>query len=163
MEVVGQYLEDVQHFVRQGGAVCQGASEDNQKIDTFWRFLTAKVFHWFENSMKKQGVDAIPPEEYNYNITRDDMKVRFKRQYVPEWALSVIRREWHKVQGQMFLYRGRFTPKMPIFTQPKTTLYLTEKNCAFHRRLRIVRIIIYKNLDNFYFILVAHEIVLCTS
>jgi len=31
------------------------------------------------------------------------------------------------------------------------------------RSLRIVRIIIYKNLDNFYFILVAHEIVLCTS
>jgi len=65
-----------------------------------------------------------------------------------------------KVQGQKFPYRG---PKMPVFTQPKTTLYLTEKNCAFHRRLRIVRIIIYKNLDNFYFILVAHEIVLCTS
>ena len=41
---------------------------------------------------------------------------------------------------------------MPVFTQPKTTLYLTEKNCAFHRRLRIVRIIIYKNLDSFYFI-----------
>jgi len=61
MEVVAQYLEDVQHFVQQGGAVCQGASEDNQKFDTFWRFLTAKVFHWFENSMKKQGVDAIPP------------------------------------------------------------------------------------------------------
>ena len=38
-----------------------------------------------------------------------------------------------------------------------------EKNSAFHRHLRIVRIIIYKNLDNFYFILVAHEIVLCTS
>ena len=68
-----------------------------------------------------------------------------------------------KVQGQKFPYRGRFTPKMPVFTPPKTTLYLTEKNCAFHRRLRIVRIIIYKNLDNFYFILVAHKIVLCTS
>jgi len=38
-----------------------------------------------------------------------------------------------------------------------------EKNCTFHRRLRIVRIIIYKNLDNIYFILVVHEIVLCTS
>ena len=69
----------------------------------------------------------------------------------------------YKVQGQKFPYRGRFTPKMPLFTQPKTTLYLTEKNCAFHRRLRIVRIIICKNLDNFYFILVAYEIVLCTS
>jgi len=36
MEVVTQYLEDVQHFVRQGGAVCQGASEDNQMSRT-WR------------------------------------------------------------------------------------------------------------------------------
>ena len=95
MEVVAQYLEDVQHFVRQRGAVCQGASEDNQKVDTFWRFLTAKVFHWFENSMKKQGVDIIPPEEYNYNITWDDMKFVFKRQYVPERAVSVDRREWY--------------------------------------------------------------------
>ena len=49
----------------------------------------------------------------------------------------------YKVQGQKFPYRGRYTPKMPVFTQPKTTLYLTEKNCAFHRHLRIVRIIIY--------------------
>jgi len=57
LEVVAQFLEDVQHYVRQGGAVCQKASEDNQKIDTFWRFLTAKVFHWFENCMKKQGVN----------------------------------------------------------------------------------------------------------
>jgi len=93
IEVVVQYLEDVQHFVRQGGAVCQGSSEDNQKINTFGHFLTAMVFHWFENSMKKQGVDAIPPQEYNYNITWDDMKVIFKRQYVPERAISVIRRE----------------------------------------------------------------------
>jgi len=41
---------------------------------------------------------------------------------------------------------------MPIFTQPKTTLYLTEKNCAFHRRLRIVRIIIYKILIILFYI-----------
>jgi len=98
MEVVTQYLEDVQHFVRQGGAVCQGASEDNQKIDTFWHFLTAKVFHWFENSMKKQGVDAIPPQEYNHNITWDAMKVLFKYQYVPERAIVVIRRIWYALK-----------------------------------------------------------------
>jgi len=98
LEVVTQYLEDVQHFVRQGGAVCQGASEDNQKIDTFWRFLTAKVFHWFENSMKKQGVDAIPPREYNHNITWDAMKVLFKCQYVPERAISVIRCIWYALK-----------------------------------------------------------------
>jgi len=98
LEVVAQFLEDVQHYVRQGGAVCQKASEDNQKIDTFWRFLIAKVFHWFENCMKKQGVDTIPPKDYNYNTTWDAMKVLFKRQYVSEWAISVIRREWYALK-----------------------------------------------------------------
>jgi len=98
MEVVAQYLEDVQHFIQQGGAVCQGASEDNQKINTFWHFLTAKVFHWYENSMKKQDVDAILPKEYNYNITKDAMKVLFKRQYVPDWAISVICHEWYTLK-----------------------------------------------------------------
>jgi len=98
MEVVVQYLEDIQHFVQQGRAVCQGASEDKQKIDTFWCFLPAKVFHWFENSMKKQGVDAIPPEAYNYNITWDAMKVLVKCQYVPERAISVFRREWYALK-----------------------------------------------------------------
>jgi len=94
IEVVTQYLEDVQHFIQQGGAFCQGASEDNQKINTFWRFLTTKVFHWFENCMKKQGVDTIPPKDYNYNTTWDAVKVLFKHQYLPECAISFIRREW---------------------------------------------------------------------
>jgi len=47
LEVVAQFLEDIQHYVRQRGSVCHGASEDNQKINTSWRFLTAKVFYWF--------------------------------------------------------------------------------------------------------------------
>jgi len=98
LEVVAQFLEDVQHYVRQGGAVCQKASEDNQKIDTFWHFLTAKVFNWFENSMKKQGVDAIAPKDYDYKIKWDDVKVLFKRQYGPERAISVIRREWYALK-----------------------------------------------------------------
>jgi len=88
----------VQHYGRQGGAVCQKASEDNQKIDIFWRFLTAKVFHWFENCMKKQGVDTIPPKDYNYNTTWDAVKVLFKRQYIPEQAISVSRREWYALK-----------------------------------------------------------------
>ena len=72
--------------------------EDNHKIDTFWRFLTTKVFHWFENCMKKQGVDTIPPKDYNYNTTWDAVKVLFKRQYVPERAISVIRYEWYALK-----------------------------------------------------------------
>jgi len=98
LEDVAQFLEDVQHYVRQGREFCQKASEDNQKIDAFWHFLTAKVFHWFENCMKKQGVDTIPPKDYNYNTTWDAMKVLFKCQYVLEWAISVIRRKWYTLK-----------------------------------------------------------------
>jgi len=128
MEVVTQYLEDVQHFVRQGGAVCQGASKDNQKIDTFWRFLTGKVFHWFENSMKKQGVDAIPPEEYNYNITWDDMKVLFKRQYVPEQAISVIRREWYALKFSHQLVLSFNQRALELITILGRSLTITREN-----------------------------------
>jgi len=48
--------------------------------------------------MKKQGVDAIPPEEYNYKIAWDAMKILFKRQYIPEWAISVISCERYALQ-----------------------------------------------------------------
>jgi len=48
--------------------------------------------------MKKQGVDTIPPKDYNYNTTWDAVKVLFKHQYVPEWAISVIRREWYALK-----------------------------------------------------------------
>ena len=95
LEVIAQFLEDVQHYIQQGGGVCQKASEDNQKINTFWHFLTTKGFHWFENCMKKQGVDTIPPKAYNYNITWDTVKVLFKYQYVLERAILVIRRQWY--------------------------------------------------------------------
>jgi len=128
MEVVAQYLEDVQHFIRQGGAVCQGTSEDDQTINTFWRFLTAKVFHWFENSMKKQGVDAIPPKEYNYNITWDAMKVLFKRLYIPERAISVIRREWYalKFSHQLVLSFNQRT--LELITILGGSLTITREN-----------------------------------
>ena len=98
LEVVSQFLEDVEHYVRQGGAVCQAASEDNQKIDTLWRFLTTNVLNWFENSMKKQGVDTIPPKDYNYKVSWDAVKILFKRQYVPKRAISVIRRGWYALK-----------------------------------------------------------------
>jgi len=48
--------------------------------------------------MKKQGVDTIPPKDYNYNTTWDAVKVLIKCQYVPEWAISVIRYEWYALK-----------------------------------------------------------------
>jgi len=128
MEVVAQNLEDVQHFVRQGGAVCQGASEDNQKIDTFWRFLTAKVFHWFKNSMKKQGVDTIPPKEYNFNIIWDAMKVLFKCQYVPERDISVIRCEWYALKFSHQLVLSFNQRALKLITILGGSLTITREN-----------------------------------
>ena len=43
-------------------------------------------------------MDAIPPEEYNYKIIWDTMKIVFEYQYVPERAILVIRREWYTLQ-----------------------------------------------------------------
>ena len=48
--------------------------------------------------MKKEGVDTIPPKDYNYNVTWDAVKILFKRQFVPERAISVIRREWYALK-----------------------------------------------------------------
>jgi len=48
--------------------------------------------------MKKLGVDTIPSKDYNYNTTWDAVKVLFKRQYVPERAISVICREWYALK-----------------------------------------------------------------
>jgi len=128
LEVVAQFLEDVQHYVRQGGAVCQKASEDNQKINTFWRFLTAKVFHWFKNCMKKQGVDTIPPSDYNYNTTWDTVKVLFKCQYIPEWAISVISREWYTLnfsRQQVLFFNQR---ALELITILGVSLTITREN-----------------------------------
>jgi len=34
LEIVTRFLDEVKHYVRQGGAVCPRASKDNQHIDT---------------------------------------------------------------------------------------------------------------------------------
>jgi len=69
LEVVTKFLNDVEHYVRQGGSMCPKATLDNQHIDTIWRFLTTKIFGWFENEMKRRGVNRIPPENHDYGIT----------------------------------------------------------------------------------------------
>jgi hypothetical protein len=98
LEVVTQFLDDVEHYVRQGGAICPKATKDNQYIDTLWRFLTTKIFRWFEPTMQKRGVDSIPPKEYDYGVTWASVKTLFKSQFVPESAISVIRKEWHMLK-----------------------------------------------------------------
>ena len=98
LETVVRFLDEVEQYVRQGGAVCPKASKDNQHIDTVWRFLTTRAFHWFEDAMTKLGVDSIPPESYEYRITWEGVRDAFKKQYVPESAVSVIRKEWHSLR-----------------------------------------------------------------
>ena len=43
-------------------------------------------------------MDTFPPKDYNYNTTWSAVKVHFKRQYVPERAISVIRCEWYALK-----------------------------------------------------------------
>jgi len=78
--------------------MCPKASLDNQHIDTIWRFLTTKIFGWFENEMKRRGVDRIPPADHDYGITWAAVRTAFKKQFVPEVAISVVRNEWHALK-----------------------------------------------------------------
>ena len=94
LEVVTRYLDEVEHYVRQGASMCPKASSDNQNIDTFWRFLSVKIFPWFEMEMKEREVDTIPPTNSDYKIKGADFKKVFKQQFVPEVAVSVVRNEW---------------------------------------------------------------------
>jgi len=111
LEVVMQFLNDVEHYVRQGGSIGPKASLDNRHIDTIWRFLTTKIVGSFENEMKRRGVDRIPPADHDYGITWAGVRTAFKKQFVPEIAISVVRNEWHalkfnKVQVHKFNRRA---------------------------------------------------------
>jgi len=98
LEVVTHFLDDVEHYVRQGGAVCPKASKDNQNIDTLWRFLSTRIFRWFEDAMRKRGVETIPPRDGDYGVTWKSIRTSFRKQYVPESAITVIRKEWHALR-----------------------------------------------------------------
>jgi len=47
---------------------------------------------------EEQGVDSIPPKDYNYNTTWDTVKVLFKCQCISERAISVIRHKWYALK-----------------------------------------------------------------
>jgi hypothetical protein len=98
LEVVTRYLDEVEHYVRQGASMCPKASSDNQNIDTFWRFLSVKIFRWFEKEMKEREVDTIPLIDNDYRIKWADFKKVFKEQFVPEVAVSVVRNEWRALK-----------------------------------------------------------------
>jgi len=49
-----------------------------------WRFLSTKIFRWFEASMQQRGVPAVPPSEHDYGITWVSAKTAFKKQFVTE-------------------------------------------------------------------------------
>ena len=98
LEVITRCLDEVQHYVRQGASMCPKASSDNQNIDTFWRFLSVKIFRWFEKEMKEREVDTIPPTDSDYKIKWADFKKVFKEQFVPEVAVSVVRNEWRALK-----------------------------------------------------------------
>jgi len=98
LEVVTRYLDEVEHYVRQGASMCPKASSDNQNIDIFWRFLSVKIFRWFEKVMKERKVDTIPPIDNDYKVKWGDFKKVFKEQFVPEVAVSVVRNEWRALK-----------------------------------------------------------------
>ena len=49
--------------------------------------------------MRKRGVETILPRDGDYGVTWESVRSSFKKQYVPESAISVIRKEWHALRG----------------------------------------------------------------
>jgi hypothetical protein len=98
LEVVTRYLDEVEHYVRQGASMCPKVSLDNQHMDTVWRFFSVKIFRWFQALMAQRGLTAIPPEDNDYGITWTAFKALFREQFVPEVAVSVVRKEWHALR-----------------------------------------------------------------
>jgi len=78
METMVRFLDEVEHLVWQGGAICSRASKDNQNIDMAWHFLTTQAFHWFGDTMTKQNFSSIFPENYEYRITWEGVRDAFK-------------------------------------------------------------------------------------
>jgi len=98
LEVVTRYLDEVEHYVRQGASMCPRATLDNQHIDSAWRFLSVKIFRWFQTAMKHYGLSTIPPADDDYGITWTAFKTLFREQFVPEAAVSVVRKQWHALR-----------------------------------------------------------------
>jgi hypothetical protein len=98
LEVVTRFLDEVEHYVRQGASACPSTTLDNQLIDTVWRFLSVKTFRWFELEMSRRGIDTIPPANHDYGITWKSVKVAFRAQFVPVVAVSVVRKQWHALK-----------------------------------------------------------------
>jgi len=98
LQVVMRYLDEVEHYVRQGASMLPKASLDNEHMDTVWQFFSVKIFRWFQTVMKKRRLAAIPPADNDYGITWTEFKMLFKEQFVPEVAVSVVRKEWHALR-----------------------------------------------------------------
>jgi hypothetical protein len=67
-------------------------------MDTVWQFFSVKIFRWFQTLMKQRGLAAIPPTDNDYGITWTAFKTLFREQFVPEVAVSVVRKEWHALR-----------------------------------------------------------------
>ena len=78
--------------------------------------------------MNKQGVDTIPPKDYNYNITWDAVKVIFKHQYVPEQAISIIRCECYALKFSCHQVLSFNQRALELITIPGGSLTITREN-----------------------------------
>jgi len=135
-EVVTEFLNDVEHYVCQGGSMCPKASLHNQHIDTIWRFLTTKIFGWFENEMKWRGVNRIPPADHDYGISWAAVRTTFKKQFVPEVAISVVRNEWHALKfnkAQVLKFNQR---ALELFEVLGGSLTITRENPLWDEYMR---------------------------
>jgi len=136
LEVITRYLDEVEHYLRQGASMCPKASSYNQNIDTFWRFLSVKIFRWFEKEMKERKVDTIPPINNDYKVKWGDFKKVFKEQFVPEVPVSVVRNEWRALKfnrNQVLKFNQRALELLEILGG---SLLITRENPLWEEYLR---------------------------
>ena len=88
LEVVTQLLDDVEHCVGVARRIM-----DKPRTSTPPRCSAGSY-----TSLQQRGVPVIPPADRDYGITWPSIKTAFKKQFVPEVAVSVVRKEWHTLK-----------------------------------------------------------------
>jgi hypothetical protein len=106
LELVQAYIEKVEHYVRMGGTELPATAErDDKLMDCVWRFFGGRVFEWFQTWWTARPGNSgrtIPPPDGKYCTTWQEFQEAFRLRFVPEIAITLVRKEL----GDMKFKRG---------------------------------------------------------
>jgi hypothetical protein len=106
LELVQAYIDKVEHYVRMGGSELPSVAEQDDKLmDCVWRFFGGRVYEWFRTWWTARPGNSgrtIPPSDGQYYTTWQEFKEAFRLRFVPEIAVTLVRKEL----GDMKFKRG---------------------------------------------------------